>query len=163
GFVGGAQLRRRADLRRAWLELIAARRRHAEATRDRAAIEGRLAELEALAAATEGLTAGLEDELRAERERLRHVTELAAAAGAAAAEALSEAQGKVAALTGALGESRAAAAGPFAEAVTEELRAIGLEDGIFETELRERELGPTGADEVVFLVRLNQGLPLAPV
>jgi DNA repair protein RecN (Recombination protein N) len=279
GFVGDVQLRRRADLRRSWLELAAARRRHAEATRDRAAIESRLTELEALLEAAEGLTPTLEDELRAERERLRHVSELAAAAqaaaealapedgtgaaalvagaehalaavesiapelgaaaaelrdvdvrlreagselrafldsleaeparleqveaeltriadakrrfgctsydellsraeaaaaelsrvaagedpAAAAAKALSEAQGEVDALAGALGEARAAAAEPFAEAVTEELRAIGLEEGIFEAELREREVGPTGADEVVFLVRLNQGLPLAPV
>jgi len=278
GYVGETQLRRRTALRRAWMELTAARRRHAEATRDRAAFAGRLAELEALAAAADGLTPGLEDELRAERERLRHVTELAAAAGAAAealapedgtgaaahvaaaeralsavesiapelsataaelrdaevrlreagselrafldtleadparleqveaeltriadakrrfacasydelisrAEAaavelaraasgddpaavaerdLAEQQAKVDSLASALSEARAQSAEPFAVAVTEELRAIGL-DGLFQAELGTREPGPTGTDEVAFHVRLNPGLPFAPV
>jgi DNA repair protein RecN (Recombination protein N) len=36
-------------------------------------------------------------------------------------------------------------------------------EGEFVAELREREPGPTGGDEVVFLVRPNRGLPLAPV
>ncbi len=72
--------------RRAWRELAAARRAHEELTRDAAAVEARFAELRALAADMEGFEPGEEDELRAERERLRHVTELAlAAAGALAA------------------------------------------------------------------------------
>jgi DNA repair protein RecN (Recombination protein N) len=36
-------------------------------------------------------------------------------------------------------------------------------EGEFLAELRERDLGATGADEVVFLVRPNPGLPFAPV
>jgi DNA repair protein RecN (Recombination protein N) len=36
-------------------------------------------------------------------------------------------------------------------------------DGEFVAQLRERDLGPTGADEVSFLVRPNRGMPLAPV
>jgi DNA repair protein RecN (Recombination protein N) len=36
-------------------------------------------------------------------------------------------------------------------------------EGEFVVQLREREPGPTGADEAAFLVRLNRGLPLAPV
>jgi DNA repair protein RecN (Recombination protein N) len=36
-------------------------------------------------------------------------------------------------------------------------------DGEFLAELRERDLGATGADEVAFLVRPNPGLPFAPV
>jgi DNA repair protein RecN (Recombination protein N) len=36
-------------------------------------------------------------------------------------------------------------------------------DGEFLVELREREVGATGGDEVVFLVRPNAGLPFAPV
>jgi DNA repair protein RecN (Recombination protein N) len=35
--------------------------------------------------------------------------------------------------------------------------------GEFVAELREREPGPAGVDEVAFLVRPNPGLPLAPV
>src|SRR5205085_8480671 len=59
--------------------------------------------------------------------------------------------------------ARAAAARPFAEAVAEELRGIGLGDGEFRVELREREPGPSGADDVAFLIRPNAGLPFAPV
>jgi len=69
---------------RAWRDLQAARRAYDELTRDAAAAEARLEELRRLAADTEGLDPAREDELRAERERLRHVTELAEAAAMAA-------------------------------------------------------------------------------
>ena len=69
---------------RVWRDLPAARRAYDELTRDAAAAEARLEELRRLAADTEGLDPGREDELRAERERLRHVTELAEAAALAA-------------------------------------------------------------------------------
>jgi DNA repair protein RecN (Recombination protein N) len=69
---------------RAWRELGAARRAYDELTRDAAAAEARLEELRTLAADTEGLDAGREDELRGQRERLRHLEELAEGAGAAA-------------------------------------------------------------------------------
>jgi DNA repair protein RecN (Recombination protein N) len=82
-FAGTAETAR--DARRAWRELASARRLHDELTRDSAAAEARLDELRALAADTDGLAPGLEDELRADRERLRHVTELAASAAEAAA------------------------------------------------------------------------------
>ena len=36
-------------------------------------------------------------------------------------------------------------------------------EGEFQAELREREPGATGADEAVFLIRPNPGLPFAPV
>src|SRR5207302_6607251 len=57
------------------------------------------------------------------------------------------------------------AADPFAEAVANELQGIGLGDGEFRVELRDRagESGPTGADDVAFLIRPNSGLPFAPV
>jgi len=61
-----------------------------------------------------------------------------------------------------LSERRAAAAGPFAAAVSAELRDVGMGDGELRCELRARELGATGADEAVFLVRPNAGLPFAP-
>jgi DNA repair protein RecN (Recombination protein N) len=86
-FCGDEQLRRRAEARVAWRELGAARRRLEELTRDAAAGEARLAELRALVEDTAGLEPGLEDELREERERLRHLTELLEGT-AAAAEAL---------------------------------------------------------------------------
>ena len=277
-YAGDEQQRRRSELRIAWRELAAARRRHDELTQDAAAAEARLAELRALVEDTEGLEATTEDELRAERERLRHVTELAegvAAAGealapedgdgaaglaataeravaplerlapeleragnelrdvelrlretaselraflasleaepdrlehveaeldriaaarrrfrcetyeellaraaeagtelqaldagadpvAAAAEALAEAQATVQKLAAELRARRAKAAEPFAAAVAEELQGIGLGDGEFRVELRERDPGPTGADEAAFLIRPNAGLPFAP-
>jgi DNA repair protein RecN (Recombination protein N) len=84
-FVGEDQLRLRADLRAVWRQLGVARRRHEELSHGAAAEESRLAELRALVEDTEGLTGDAEDSLRAERERLRHVTELADAAGRAVA------------------------------------------------------------------------------
>ena len=277
-FAGEDQQRRRAELRLAWRELTAARRRHEELEQGAAASESRLAELRALADDTEGLEPGAEETLRAERERLRHVTELAegvAAAGealapeegegasgliavaeralaplerlapeleragnelrdtelrlretaselraflasleaepdrleqieseleriatakrrfscasydellaraaearseledvaggadplAAAARALAEAGARVDALASELRGAREAAAGPFAAAVAEELRGIGLGEGEFRVELREREGAASGADEAAFLIRPNPGLPFAP-
>jgi len=277
-FAGEDQQRRRAELRLAWRELTAARRRHEELEQGAAASESRLAELRALANDTEGLEPGAEETLRAERERLRHVTELAegvAAAGealapeegegasgliavaeralaplerlapeleragnelrdtelrlretaselraflasleaepdrleqieseleriatakrrfscasyeellaraaearseldnvaggadplAAAARALAEAGARVDALASELRGAREAAAGPFAAAVAEELRGIGLGEGEFRVELRERESAASGADEAAFLIRPNPGLPFAP-
>ena len=40
---------------------------------------------------------------------------------------------------------------------------MGMGDGEFRVELREREPGATGTDEAVFLIRPNAGLPFAPV
>jgi DNA repair protein RecN (Recombination protein N) len=278
-FVGDEQARRRAVLRIAWRELVAARRRHEELSSNAAAEEARIAELRALVADTEGLEPATEEELRAERERLRHVTELASggaaavealapdegegAAGlvavaegaiaplehlapelrlagddlrdtelrlretaselraflasleaepdrleqieaeldkiadtkrrfrcasyaellaraaearaeleamedgfdprAAAAEALVAAEAEVKRLADELNAERALAVDPFADAVAEELHGIGMGEGEFRVELRERELGPTGGDEVSFLIRPNPGLPFAPV
>jgi DNA repair protein RecN (Recombination protein N) len=280
-FAGPEQLRRRAELRLAWRELLAARRRHDEFTRDAAATEARLAELRALVEDTPGFEPGLEDELRAERERFRHTGELveaaAAAAGAidpddgdgaadliasaersvagverlapelawagdelrdvelrlrevasalrgflasldadpgrveeiesrldgiadarrrfrcssyeellaradeasaelarlgeggdpvaAAAKALSVAEERVSVLARELAAARQDAAEPFASAVAAELVGIGLGEGEFRVELRERSdgLGPTGTDEVAFLIRPNRGLRFAPV
>jgi DNA repair protein RecN (Recombination protein N) len=278
-FVGEEQARRRADARIAWRELVAARRRHEELSSNAAAEEARIAELRSLAADTEGMEPATEEELRAERERLRHVTELAGAAvaaveslapdegegaaglvgvaeraiapleqlapelqragdelrdaelrlretaselraflasldaepdrleqieaeldkiaetkrrfrcasyaellaraaearaeleamedgfdpRAAAAEALVAAEAEVKRLADELHAERALAADPFADAVAEELNGIGMGEGEFRGELRERELGPTGGDEVSFLIRPNPGLPFAPV
>jgi DNA repair protein RecN (Recombination protein N) len=91
-YAGDDQLRRRAALRAAWRELSAARRRYEEVTRDAANAEARLAELHALVEDTEGFEPDTETSLLAERERLRHVTELAEGA-AAAAEALAPEDG----------------------------------------------------------------------
>jgi DNA repair protein RecN (Recombination protein N) len=267
------------ESRRAWRDLQDAQRSHHELTRDADAARARLDELSALAEDTRGLAAGLEDDLRAERERLRNVSELAAAASAAAEaltpedgtgasdlvagaeravaplerlapelasagnalrevelqlretaselrrflnsleaepgrleeveqeldrfadlrrryragtfdelleraaaaraelaafadghdparaaeQALVDAQAEVTRVHAAVRAARRAAAESFAAAVADELRGVGLGEGEFRVELRAREPGASGADEVTFLVRPNAGLPFYPV
>jgi DNA repair protein RecN (Recombination protein N) len=278
-FVGEEQLGLRTELRAAWRELAAARRRHDALRGDAAAEEARLAELHALVEDTDGLTDDAEGSLRSERERLRHVTELADAAGRAvsalapdegdgataligaaerslaevggiapelevaagelrdtelrlsettlelrrfvdslqaepdrleqveseleriadamrrfrcetytellaqaadaraelaaleggadpleaAAAALAEAEQRTEKLAERLSKNRRTATEPFANAVESELRGVGLGEGEFKAELRERDAGATGVDEISFLIRPNAGLPFAPV
>jgi DNA repair protein RecN (Recombination protein N) len=47
--------------------------------------------------------------------------------------------------------------------VAENLRGVGMGEGEFRVELRERDPGPSGADEAVFLIRPNAGMPFGPV
>ncbi len=278
-FVGDEQLRRRAELGRAWRELQAARRRYDELTRSVADVEARLAELRALVEDTEGLQAETEEELRAERERLRHVSELADAAARAAealapddgegaaglaaqaeravaplerlapeleragnelrdvelrlretaselrvfldslqaepgrleelevrlerisdarrrfrcdsyeellsrgaearseleaieeghdptdaaAAALAAAEREVDRVAAELSKARRAALDAFSTAVAEELHGVGMGEGEFRADLRDRALGSSGSDEVAFAIRPNAGLPFAPV
>ena len=278
-FCGEEQRHRRAESRLAWRELTAARRRYEEIEAGAVAVEARLAELRALVEDTNGLEPDAEESLRSERERLRHVTELAegAAAGAealapedgegaaglvagaeravsslehlapelaragdelrdaelrlretaselrgflttleaepgrleqveaeleriaetkrrfraqtyeellgraaearaeleaidrgfdpaaAAAEALATAERNVQRLAEDLRKARREAAPRFAAEVAQELVGVGLGEGEFVAELRERDPGPAGSDEIAFLVRPNVGLPLAPV
>jgi DNA repair protein RecN (Recombination protein N) len=112
-FAGEEQLRLRRRARRAWAELQAARRRHDELRQDAAGAAARAEELRALVADTEGLGPHDEDELLAERERLRHATELELAA-AAAADALAPEDGEGAAGLAAAAAAQLAAAERFA-------------------------------------------------
>jgi DNA repair protein RecN (Recombination protein N) len=278
-YAGDDQLARRREARQAWRDLTAARKQHEQLTQGAAAEEARLRDLAALVEATEGFEPGAEEALRGDRERLRHVTELAegaaraaealapddgdgaaslaalaerslaplerlapelaqaaaelrdvelrlretasdlrgflasldaepdrlervegeleriadarrrfGAAGyddllaraaaareeldaldggldpvAAAAEALAAAEARTRELAAGLRTAREAAAEPFAHAVAEELRGVGMGEGEFRVELRDRDPGPTGADEAVFLIRPNAGLPFGPV
>jgi DNA repair protein RecN (Recombination protein N) len=278
GFVGEEQRRRRREARRAWRELAAARQAHEEAARGAADAEGRLAELRALVEDTAGFEPESEDALRTERERLRHVTELAEGAAAAAealapddgdgatglvaqaeraigpleslapelarageelrdsglrlreaaldlrtflttleaepgrleqveseldriadakrrfrctsydellaradearveltrleagddpvaaaAAALARAQNTVARLQEELHAARTKAARPLAEAVADELRGMGVGE-TFAVDITQREPGPTGTDEVAFLIQPNPGVAPAPV
>jgi DNA repair protein RecN (Recombination protein N) len=82
---------------------------------------------------------------------------------AAAAEALAAAEQNVHRLAVELHDARAEAAPRFAQDVAHELVGVGMGDGEFVAELREREPSQTGLDEVAFLIRPNPGLPLAPV
>jgi len=131
-FCGDEQLRRRAAAGLAWRELQAVRRRHDELQGGAEAAEARLAELRALVEDTLGMEAEDEGSLRAERERLRHVTELAAGAGAAS-EALAPDDGEGAASLVAVAER---AISPL-EALAPELRRAG--DELRDVELRLRE------------------------
>jgi DNA repair protein RecN (Recombination protein N) len=131
-FAGDDQLRRRSDARGAWRELTAARKRHDELQAGAAAAEARLVELRALVEVTDGFEAGAEERLRAERERLRHVTELAEGAAAAAA-ALSPEEGEGAAGLVATAERAVA---PL-ERLAPELARAG--DELRDAELRLRE------------------------
>jgi DNA repair protein RecN (Recombination protein N) len=278
-FIGEEQLRRRNESRLAWRELIAARRRHEEMNAGAVAAEERLGQLRALVADTAGFEQDTEERLRAERERLRHVTELAAGAAAAAealapeegdgaaglaaaaeralaplerlapelgraggdlrdaelrlretasdlraflmtleaepgrleevegeleqvadakrrfraqtfeellaraaearseldaledgfdpaaaaAAALAAAEQKVQEIATKLRAAREDAAARFGEEMAGELAGVGMGEGEFVAELREREPGPGGEDEVSFLVRPNAGLSFAPV
>ncbi|MBA2537717.1 MAG: DNA repair protein RecN [Actinobacteria bacterium] len=280
-YVGDDQLRRRGELARAWRAFVSARRRHEELVRDAAGHAARLAELRELVERTEGLAAGTEEDLRGERERLRHVTELGAGTSAAAEElapedsdttgaaelvararealspvaaiaqelhqvdaelgdaevrlreAASTLRGFLASLeaepdrlegveseleriaearrrfgassyeelldrgaaaraeldalgagtdpvdaagreleaakarldevAAALSRQRREAVPRFAADATAALSGLAMGGGDFRVEISEREVGPTGTDEVAFLIRPNPGLPFAPV
>jgi DNA repair protein RecN (Recombination protein N) len=131
-FCGDEQLRRRAEARLAWRELQAARRRHEELRGGADAAEARLAELRALVEDTLGMEADSEDTLRAERERLLHVTELAMGVETAG-EALAPEDGEGAASLVAAAER---ALSPL-ELLAPELRRAG--DELRDAELRLRE------------------------
>ncbi len=75
-FLGQSQAALRREARAAWRALCAARRRYDSLSRDAGAARARLAELEALVEDTEGFEPGLEDSLRATRERIGRAEEL---------------------------------------------------------------------------------------
>jgi DNA repair protein RecN (Recombination protein N) len=80
-----------------------------------------------------------------------------------AQEQLAAAQARFDGAAEALTAARRDAAERFSAAVAAELAELGMGEGEFHVELRERDAGPTGVDEAVFLVRPNAGLPLGPV
>jgi DNA repair protein RecN (Recombination protein N) len=82
---------------------------------------------------------------------------------ARAQAAVDGAHARVAGLAAKLRDARAEAAPRFADAVSNELRDLGMGGGEFACELHGREAGPTGEDEARFLIRPNPGMPLAPV
>jgi DNA repair protein RecN (Recombination protein N) len=144
-FCGEEQLGRRAAARAAWRSMLAARRRHDELSANAALAEARLGELRALVDDTGGMEPGYEEQLRTERERHRHVAELAAGA-AAAAEALVPDEGEGATGLVALAERSVA---PL-ERLAPELRRAG--DELRDAELRLRE---TASDLHAFLGSLE--------
>jgi DNA repair protein RecN (Recombination protein N) len=131
-FIGEEQLHRRVEARLAWRELAAARKRHEELQAGADAEVARLAGLRALVEDTAGMGPETEQSFRDERERLRHVTELAQGA-AAAAEALAPDEGEGAAGSTAAAERHVA---PL-ERLAPELARAG--DELRDVELRLRE------------------------
>jgi DNA repair protein RecN (Recombination protein N) len=132
---------------------------------DPGALEGIEERLQGIADLKRRFSASSYDELlglarNAERE-------LAESAGGdpteAAGRAVAEAEARTSSLADELGAARRAAVATFGNAVADELGSLGMGEGEFVVELRERELGPTGTDEATFLVRPNAGLPFAPV
>jgi DNA repair protein RecN (Recombination protein N) len=144
-FCGEEQLARRSAARTAWRELQTARRRHDELTANAALAEARLTELRALVEDTDGMEPGEEEQLRTERERHRHVAELADGAAAAAA-ALAPDDGDGASDLVALAERSVA---PL-EGLAPELQRAGEE--LRDVELRLRE---TASDLHAFLASLE--------
>jgi DNA repair protein RecN (Recombination protein N) len=123
-------------------------------------------ELDAIAAAKRRFACSSYEELlarSAEAQAELEAFETGANPAAVADEALKRAEERVTALAEALRAARVAAAGPFADAVRTHLEAIGLGEGEFVAEQREAAVGPSGKDDVSFLIRANRGLPLAPV
>jgi len=139
-----------------------------------------LASLEAEPGRLEELEAGL-DRIAEAKRRFRVSTyeelmqraaeareELAALDGgvdpaAAAAAALEAAEARVHDLAIELRAERNAAAPAFAAAVAAELHDVGMGEGEFVCEMREREMAAMGTDEAVFLIRPNAGMPFGPV
>jgi DNA repair protein RecN (Recombination protein N) len=125
------------------------------------------AELDRIAEARRRFRCATYEELLARREEA--LAELAAFEEGSdpaevAARELAQVEKRVHALALELRAERNAAAPAFADAVAGELRDVGMGEGEFVCELRERdEPGATGSDEAVFLVRPNAGLPFAPV
>jgi DNA repair protein RecN (Recombination protein N) len=133
-YAGEAQLRRREEHERAWRELVAARRSLDELLSAETGREERLVELQELVERTTGFEADSEDRLRAERERLLHVTELGdAAAGAGEALAPDHADDEGA---GALVARAAAQLAPVSALAPELAEAYG-ELGDAEVRIRE--------------------------
>jgi DNA repair protein RecN (Recombination protein N) len=81
----------------------------------------------------------------------------------AARVAVARAEERVTEVARGLHGSREANTTRLGEAVADEFASLGMGEGEFLVELREREVGATGVDEVTFLIRPNAGLPFAPI
>ena len=100
------------------------------------------------------------EECRRRRDELAGAEE-ALEAGEAEVEA---ARAELAALAGDLRAARRKAAGSLAEAVVERLDGLAMEGASFEARVAERDgYGPSGGDEVEFLIAPNPGVPAGPL
>ncbi len=76
---------------------------------------------------------------------------------------LSQLEGKVLSKARKLSEMRREAGKLLSNAVAAELEELGFGSSRFEVDVRERELGPKGADRVEFLFSANPDVPLKPL
>lgn len=76
---------------------------------------------------------------------------------------LAEAEATASAAAGALADARRAGAGRLASAVRDHLGDLGMADAEVVIEVDERDLGPTGGDEVRMLLAPNPGHRPAPI
>jgi len=97
---------------------------------------------------------------RRRRDELAGAEEALAEGEAALAEAHAELERRA----GDLHTARAAAAGELAGAVKERLAALAMDGATFEAALAARDgYGPSGGDEVEFLIAPNPGVPAGPL
>ena len=126
-------------------------------------VEERLALLDRLKRKHGGTIAAVlvhAEECRRRRDELAGAEE-ALEAGEAKVEA---ARAELAKLAEGLRKARRAAAGPLAKAVVERLDGLAMEGASFEASVAERDgYGPTGGDEVEFLIAPNPGVPAGPL
>lgn len=103
------------------------------------------------------------------RERLQQQLAELTNAEATGARLRKEAGAARKAFTGAanaLSAARQKAASAFAGEVTAAMRGLGMPEGVFEIELRRRapdDAGPSGVDEITYLISANAGQPPMPL
>ena len=126
-------------------------------------VEERLALLDRLKRKHGGTLAAVlahAEECRRRRDELVGAEEALEVAQAA----LGEARAELATRAEELHTARAAAAGALAGAVRERLAALAMDGATFEAALSAREgYGPSGGDEVEFLIAPNPGVPAGPL
>jgi len=126
-------------------------------------VEERLALLDRLKRKHGGTLAAViahAEECRRRRDELVGAEEALEGAQAALGEARAELEQRAASLR----TAREAAAGALADAVRERLAALAMDGATFEAALSDRDgYGPSGGDEVEFLIAPNPGVPAGPL
>jgi len=126
-------------------------------------VEERLALLDRLKRKHGGTLAAVlahAEECRRRRDELVGAEEALEGAQAALGEARAELEARAAELR----TAREAAAGALADAVRGRLAALAMDGATFEAALSDRDgFGPSGGDEVEFLIAPNPGVPAGPL
>jgi len=126
-------------------------------------VEDRLALLDRLKRKHGGTLASVlahAEDCRRRRDELVGAEEALESAQAALGEARAELEHRA----GELRTARSAAAGALADAVRERLSALAMDGATFEAALSDRDgYGPSGGDEVEFLIAPNPGVPAGPL